>query len=98
VKAQFEGGATMGISAALGEAMTFTGGKADQANFNAYHVIRMNQAPVVEVKLFDSPDAPVGGAGEPGVPGVAPALANAVFDATGQRVRTLPFSAAGFTV
>ncbi len=98
VKAQFEGGATMGLSAALGEAMTFTGGKADQANFNTYRVIRMNQAPKVEVTLFASPDAPVGGAGEPGVPGVAPALANAVFDATGKRVRTLPFTAAGFTV
>jgi len=98
VKAQFEGGATMGLSAALGESVTFTDGKADQANFNAYRVIRMNQAPKVEVRLFESPDAEVGGAGEPGVPGVAPALANAVFDATGERVRTLPFTAAGFTV
>ena len=48
--------------------------------------------------LFDSPDAKVGGAGEPGVTGVAPALANAVFDAAGQRVRTLPFASQGFTV
>jgi isoquinoline 1-oxidoreductase subunit beta len=98
VKAQFEGGATMGLSAALGEAMTFTGGKADQANFNAYHVIRMNQAPQVTVTLFESPEADVGGAGEPGVPGVAPALANAVFDATSKRVRTLPFVSQGYTV
>ncbi|HTX49115.1 MAG TPA: molybdopterin cofactor-binding domain-containing protein [Caulobacteraceae bacterium] len=98
VKAQFEGGATMGLSAALGEAMSFTGGKADQQNFNAYKLIRMRQTPVVTVELFDSPDADVGGAGEPGVPGVAPALANAVFDATGKRIRTLPFAAQGFTV
>jgi isoquinoline 1-oxidoreductase beta subunit len=98
VKAQFEGGAVMGLSAALGESVTFTAGKADQANFNAYKLIRMNQAPAVEVRLFESPDAPVGGAGEPGVPGVAPALANAVFDATGKRIRMLPFSAQGFTV
>ncbi|MFI4934698.1 MAG: molybdopterin cofactor-binding domain-containing protein [Caulobacterales bacterium] len=98
VRAQFEGGATMGLSAALGEAMTFTGGKADQTNFNAYQILRLRQAPKVEVLLFDTPDAAVGGAGEPGVPGVAPALANAVFDATGKRVRTLPFASQGFTV
>jgi isoquinoline 1-oxidoreductase beta subunit len=98
VKAQFEGGATMGLSAALGEAMTFTGGRADKANFNVYKLLRMRQAPKVEVVLFDSPDAPVGGAGEPGVPGVAPALANAVFDATKTRIRALPFAAAGFVV
>jgi isoquinoline 1-oxidoreductase beta subunit len=98
VTAQFEGGATMGLSAALGEAMTFTGGAADQTNFKAYPLLRMRQTPVVTVALFDSPDADVGGAGEPGVPGVAPALANAVFDATGKRIRALPFSAQGFTV
>ncbi|HUO12011.1 MAG TPA: molybdopterin cofactor-binding domain-containing protein, partial [Caulobacteraceae bacterium] len=98
VKAQFEGGATMGLSAALGEAMTFTGGAADQQNFKDYHLLRMRQTPLVTVTLFDSPDADVGGAGEPGVPGVAPALANAVFDATGKRIRALPFAAQGFTV
>ena len=98
VEAQFQGGATMGLSAALGEAMTFTGGKADQLNFNTYRLLRHRQAPKVEVTLMDSPDAKVGGAGEPGVTGVAPALANAVFDAVGKRVRALPFSTQGFTV
>ena len=98
VRAQFEGGATMGLSAALGEAMTFTDGKADQLNFNTYHLLRHRQAPRIEVTLLDSPDAKVGGAGEPGVPGVAPALANAVFDAVGKRVRALPFASQGFTV
>ncbi|HEY3799135.1 MAG TPA: molybdopterin cofactor-binding domain-containing protein [Caulobacteraceae bacterium] len=98
VRAQFEGGATMGLSAALGEAMTFTGGKANEANFNAYKLIRLRQVPPIEVTLFDSPDADVGGAGEPGLPGVAPALANAVFDATGKRIRALPFAAQGFSV
>ena len=78
--------------------MTFTGGKADQTNLDAYKLLRMRQAPKVEVVLFDSPDADIGGAGEPGVPGVAPALANAVFDATGKRARALPFAAQGFTV
>jgi len=98
VKAQIEGGATMGLSAALAEQMTFTGGKADQDNFDRYRLIRMRQVPPITVTLFDSPDADVGGAGEPGVPGTAPALANAVFDATGRRVRDLPFAAQGFEV
>lgn len=92
VRAQFEGGTLMGLSAALGERITVTGGRADQNNFDSYQVIRLNQAPPIEVILFESPGAPVGGVGEPPVPGVAPALANAVFAATGKRVRTLPFS------
>ncbi len=92
VRAQFEGGTLMGLSAALGEQITVTGGRADQSNFDRYRVIRMNQAPPIEVILFESPGEAVGGVGEPPVPGVAPALANAVFAATGKRVRTLPFS------
>ncbi len=92
VRAQFEGGTLMGLSAALGEQITVTGGRADQTNFDSYRVIRMNQAPPIEVILFESPGEAVGGVGEPPVPGVAPALANAVFAATGKRVRTLPFS------
>jgi isoquinoline 1-oxidoreductase beta subunit len=98
VRAQFEGGGLMGLSAALGEAMTFTGGRADQLNFDAYPVLRMAQAPRVEVILLETPDAKLGGAGEPPVPGVAPALANAVFQAVGRRVRSLPFRLAGFEV
>jgi isoquinoline 1-oxidoreductase beta subunit len=98
VRAQFEGGVLMGLSAALGEAVTVTAGRADQGNFDTYPVLRMNQAPPVEVILFDSPEAPVGGVGEPPVPGVAPALANAVRAACGVRVRKLPFAAQGFTV
>lgn len=94
VRAQFEGGALMGLSAALGEQITVTGGRADQTNFDSYRVIRMNQAPPIEVILFESPGDAVGGVGEPPVPGVAPALANAVFAATGKRMRTLPFSLA----
>jgi isoquinoline 1-oxidoreductase subunit beta len=58
----------------------------------------MSQAPPVEVLLFDSPDAAVGGVGEPPVPGLAAALANAVFAASGRRVRKLPFASAGFSV
>lgn len=98
VRAQFEGGVLMGLSAALTERVTVTDGRADQLNFGDYQVIRMNQVPPIEVLLFESPEAPVGGVGEPPVPGVAPALANAVFAATGRRVRALPFASQGFTV
>lgn len=98
VRAQFEGGTLMGLSAALGEQITVTGSRADQTNFDSYRVIRMNQAPPIEVILFDSPGEAVGGVGEPPVPGVAPALANAVFAAIGKRVRILPFSTQGFDV
>ncbi|MGZ6017022.1 MAG: molybdopterin cofactor-binding domain-containing protein, partial [Phenylobacterium sp.] len=98
VRAQFEGGALMGLSAALGEAVTIKDGAAEQTSFTSYPLLRINQAPQVEVILLESPDAPVGGCGEPPVPGVAPALANAVFQATGRRVRALPFAAQGFAV
>ena len=98
VSAQAEGGVIIGLSSALGEQVTVTDGKTDQTNFNLYKVLRMRQAPAIEVILLETPDAPIGGVGEPPVPGNAPALANAVFDATGKRVRSLPFSTAGFTV
>ena len=98
VKAQFQGGGLMALGAALMESQTFTNGKADATQFGEYNVIRHHQAPTVEVYLFDSPAAPVGGSGEPPMPTVAPALANAVFAATGQRVRTLPFAKQGYTV
>lgn len=98
VRAQFEGGGLMALSAALGEQVTITDGRADQTNFTDYPILRISQAPAVEVILLDSPEATVGGVGEPPVPGVAPALANAVFQATGRRIRTLPFTAAGFEV
>ncbi len=98
VKAQFQGGGLMALGAALMESQTFTNGKADATQFGQYNVIRHRQAPTVEVYLFDSPSAPVGGSGEPPMPTVAPALANAVFAATGQRVRTLPFAKQGYTV
>jgi isoquinoline 1-oxidoreductase beta subunit len=90
VSAQFEGGALMALSAALAERVEIADGAAVQRNFDTYPVLRMPDAPKVEVLLFESPDAPIGGAGEPPVPGVAPALANAIFDATGKRLRKLP--------
>ena len=97
-RAQFEGGALMGLSAALAEEVTVTDGQTDQTNFDRYRLLRMREAPPVEVQLFETPDVPLGGAGEPPVPGVAPALANAIFAACGKRVRALPIASAGFEV
>lgn len=95
VLAQIEGGVLMGLSSALREEITYENGTLGQLNFDTYRVLRMNDAPAVEVRILESPDAPIGGIGEAGVPPLAPALVNAVFAATGQRVRSLPLSRAG---
>ena len=90
VRAQLEGGSLFGLSAALGEKITLAGGRVEQRNFNDYPLLRFREAPQVDAILLDTPDATVGGVGEPPVPGVAPALANAIFAATGKRLRSLP--------
>ena len=90
VRAQLEGGSLFGLSAALGERITLAGGRVEQRNLDAYRLLRIRDAPQVRTILIDLPDATVGGVGEPPVPGVAPALANAIFAATGQRLRSLP--------
>jgi len=90
VISQFEGAATFGVSAAMMGEITAAGGKVKQANFNNYPVARINEAPKqVYVHIVPSKEPP-GGAGEPGVPPMAPALANAIFAATGKRIRELP--------
>jgi isoquinoline 1-oxidoreductase beta subunit len=92
VRYQFEGAAVFGTSVALFGEITATNGAIDQSNFNNYQVTRMNRAPRhVDVTIVES-DAPPAGVGEPGVPPFAPALYNAVFAATGKRVRELPLS------
>jgi isoquinoline 1-oxidoreductase beta subunit len=94
VRNQFEGAAAFGTSLALFGEITATNGVIDQSNFNNYQVTRMNRAPrKVDVTIVES-DAPPAGVGEPGVPPFAPALYNAVFAATGKRVRELPLSKA----
>ena len=98
VRGQFQGGTLMALGTALGEAMTFTDGKADQTNFGAYTPLRHHQAPQVKVLLFNHDKAPIGGSGEPPVPTLAPALANAIANATGKRPRSLPIKAEGYTV
>ncbi|MEX1258886.1 MAG: molybdopterin cofactor-binding domain-containing protein [Gemmatimonadota bacterium] len=87
--AQIEGGIIFGLSAALFHEITVRGGAVEQRSFPDYEMIRLANAPQVNVAFLDS-DAPMGGLGEPGVPPIAPAVANAVFALTGQRLRTLP--------
>lgn len=94
IKAQMEGGIGFGLSAALYGAITLKEGRIEQSNFNDYRVLRMNEAPKVEVYIVPSTEKPTG-VGEPGVAPVGPAVANAVFAATGKRMRIFPFSNSG---
>lgn len=91
VKAQMESGITFGLSAALYGAITLKNGRVEQGNFDSYPLVRMNAMPQVEVQIISSDEAP-GGVGEPGVPPIAPAVANALFSISGTRVRSLPLT------
>lgn len=93
VKAQLEGSAVMALGAACTHAVTFADGAAVASNFDTYRMPLLADVPRIEAHVMPS-DAPPGGAGEPGLPGVAPALANAIFDLTGTRVRRLPLDLA----
>jgi isoquinoline 1-oxidoreductase beta subunit len=89
VEAQMQSGIVFGLSAALHSQLTFKDGRIEQSNFHDYTVLRLNEMPVVEVHIVPSTDK-MGGVGEPATPPVAPAVANAVFAATGKRLRSLP--------
>ena len=89
LKAQIESGIIYGLSAAMFGEVTIENGAVAQSNFHDYQILRMNDAPLIETHVINS-GAAVGGAGEPGTPAVAPALANAIYNATGSRVRQLP--------
>jgi isoquinoline 1-oxidoreductase subunit beta len=89
VKAQIEGGIVFGVSGALWGEATLKNGRVEQSNFNNVRVLRINETPAIEVHLVRNGEAP-GGIGEPGTAVTAPAVANAVFAATGKRIRTLP--------
>ncbi len=91
VESQIESGIVFGLSAALWGEVTIAGGQVRQTNFNSYRVLRNNELPELDVHLIDSDEAP-GGIGEAGVPLVAPALCNAIFAATGKRLRELPIA------
>lgn len=91
IKAQMEGGIGYGLSGSLYGAIDLENGQVTQSNFNDYRVLRINEMPDVEVYIVESDENPTG-VGEPGVPPIAPAVANAWSKLTGQRVRDLPFS------
>jgi isoquinoline 1-oxidoreductase beta subunit len=89
IVAQMEGGIIFGLTAALWGEITLDKGRVQQSNFSDYRMMRINEAPAIEVHIVTSADDP-GGIGEPGTSGAAPALCNAVFAATGKRIRKLP--------
>jgi len=89
VRAQMESGIVFGLSAALHGEITIEDGAVKQSNFHDYPVLRMSECPAIEVYIVESSEPP-SGVGEPGVPPIAPAVANAVFAATGKRLRELP--------
>lgn len=89
IKAQMEGGIVYGLTAALYGEITIENGRVKQSNFDDYPMLRMSETPRVEVHILESGEAP-GGAGEPGVPPIAPAVCNAIFALTAKRIRKLP--------
>ncbi len=95
VRAQIEGSIIMGLSAAMFERINVAEGGVVQSNFHDYPILRFGQVPDIRILLLESPAESLGGAGEPALPPVAPALCNAIFAAGGGRVRRLPLGGAG---
>ncbi len=89
---QIEGGIVFGLTAAMYGELELVDGAIKQSNFHDYKMLRMDEVPQITVELINSGDVPVGGAGEPGLPPAAPALTNAIFAATGTRLRELPIA------
>jgi isoquinoline 1-oxidoreductase beta subunit len=90
IRAQMEGGIIYGLTAALYGEISITRGEVDQRNFHDYKMLRMNECPQISIHFVQGSGS-MGGVGEPGVPPIAPAVANALFAATGQHFRSLPF-------
>jgi len=93
VRAQIQGAIMFGITAALYGEITLKGGRVEQANFDTYQILRMNEAPAIEVHIVQSSEPP-GGMGEAGTSAIVPAVTNAIFAATGKRLRKLPVDSA----
>jgi isoquinoline 1-oxidoreductase beta subunit len=91
VESQIESGIIFGLTAALWGEITLEGGRVRETNFDKYRLMRLNEVPVIEVMLLDSDESP-GGIGEPSTAVVAPAVCNAIFAATGKRLRRLPIA------
>jgi len=89
VQAQIQSGAMFGITAALYGEVTLKDGRVEQSNFDSYQILRMNEAPAVDVHMVQSAEPP-GGMGEAGTSLIVPAVANAIFAATGKRLRRMP--------
>jgi isoquinoline 1-oxidoreductase beta subunit len=94
IRAQVEGAVGFALSSVLRNRITLKDGVVQEKNFDAYEPTRMSEMPVVEVHIVPSTAAPTG-IGEPGVPVIAPAISNAIFAATGQRLRSLPLDLSG---
>ncbi len=94
VKSQLEGAAIFGMSLAYYGDISLENGAVKQSNFHDYKMLRIHEAPEIDVEIIESGDIPTG-IGEPGVPVIAPAIVNAIFDATGKRYRNLPLKAEG---
>jgi isoquinoline 1-oxidoreductase beta subunit len=94
---QCQGSVVDAISTAMGLKITFENGRVEQTNFHQYPIVRIDQAPEIDVHFLATDYAPTG-CGEPAFPPVAPAIGNAIFAATGQRPRTLPFSSEGYSI
>ncbi|MBV8103976.1 MAG: xanthine dehydrogenase family protein molybdopterin-binding subunit [Hyphomicrobiales bacterium] len=92
VRAQVEGAVIFGITAALYGEITLKDGRVEQANFDTYQMLRISEAPAIEVHIVQSSEPP-GGMGEPGTSAIVPAVANAIFAATGKRLRKMPVDA-----
>ena len=88
-EAQIQGAIIFGITAALYGEITLKDGRVQQTNFDTYQMLRINEAPAIEVHIVQNSEPP-GGMGEPGTSAIAPAIINAIFAATGKRLRTLP--------
>lgn len=91
VEAQMESGIVYGLSAALYGEIGIERGRVKQGNFHDYPMLRIDEMPAIDIVIVNS-GAPLGGAGEPGTPPLAPALANALHELTGERIRELPLS------
>src|SRR5262249_54429219 len=88
-RAQIQSAIMFGVTAALHGEITLKDGRVEQSNFDSYEILRMNEAPTVEVHIVQSTEPP-GGMGEAGTSAIVPAVANAIFAATGKRLRKLP--------
>ena len=97
VVSQVQGGLVFGLTAALYSEITLQDGRVQQSNFHDYRMMRIDETPPIDVHIVDNPGAPIGGIGETGTVAAAPALANAIYAATGRRLRRIPFATGQLT-